>query len=90
MNTDEHTVLLINKIEELSPYIQKSKIIMKSKLQLPVNYHLPLEMNSYITVISAIFTFVIYALCTLPIQAHTNCLCHQFNFCVIKQVTSKS
>ena len=54
MHTDEHTVLLINIIEELGPYIQKSKIIMKGKLQLPVNYNLPLVMNSHITAISAI------------------------------------
>ena len=32
MHADEHTVVLINKIEELGPYIQKSKVIIKGKL----------------------------------------------------------
>ena len=31
-HADKHTVVLINKIEELALYIQKSKVIIKGKL----------------------------------------------------------
>ena len=32
LHADEHTIVLINKIKELSLYIQKSKVIIKGKL----------------------------------------------------------
>ena len=36
------------------------------------------------------FIFPTYTLCTWPIEAHTNCVCDQFNCFVIKQITSTS
>ena len=59
---------------------------------MPVNLNLNFIFDNYliITMISAIFIFVTYTLCTWPAQGNTNYVCDQFNCCVIKQVTSTS